>query len=520
SDPEVLLDVLNPANIWPGLSVGMGRAPGNAGGATMRPYEQARILGGGSSINGIGANRGSPHDYAEWEAEGAAGWGWQDVLPYFRRLESDLDLGADDAVHGNGGPLPIQRVPRDIHTPFARQVEAELNRQGHPSREDQNGAWEDGVFPITVNLDRAGRRTSTATVYLTDAVRARPNLTLWTETEAERLLFEGRRVTGAALRRGSEAVTVRARRIVVSAGALHSPALLMRSGIGPGRALAALGIPVVAAREGVGRNLLEHPSIGVSAFIRADARLPPGDRYHIQSILRWSSGMEGAPPGDMHTAVNTRSGWHAVGHRIATLFSWVNKSYSHGTVALASPDPHTPPQVDFRMLSDARDLERLAQAFRLAAGVLQAPALAGMVQAVFPSTYSARVKSLLKLSTRNRLLTALAGPAMDRSAAIRDRVLALAQDGVAPLGLLCHDEDALHRHLREHVGGVWHPCGTCRMGSEDDPRAVCDPAGRVIGVEGLVVCDASLMPTIPCANLNLPVIMMAEKVADGLRAAG
>ncbi|HWX47328.1 MAG TPA: GMC family oxidoreductase N-terminal domain-containing protein [Roseomonas sp.] len=508
----------NPANTWPGLRVSMGRDPGNTGDATVRPYEQARLLGGGSSINGIGANRGSPHDYAEWVAEGATGWGWDDVLPYFRKLETDLDFAADTALHGADGPLPIQRVPRRLHTPFAQQVEAELLRHGFIAREDQNGAWEDGIYPITVNLDRDGVRTSTATVYLTEAVRRRPNLTLWTETEAERLLFDSRRATGARLLRQGQPVSVAAPLVIVSAGALHSPALLMRSGIGPGRVLAALDIPVVARREGVGRNLLEHPSIGMSAFIRPEARLPAGDRYHIQSILRWSSGMAGTPPGDMHTAINTRSGWHAVGHRIATLFSWVNKSYSQGVVTLASPDFRASPQVDFRMLSDGRDLERLAQAFRLAAGLLRAPSMQEMVVEAFPSTYSAQVKKLLALSRRNGVLTALAGPAMDRSPAIRRRILAMAQDGIAPLDLLCTDDEALRMHLRKHVGGVWHPCGTCRLGAEDDPRAVCDPEGRVIGVEGLMVCDASVMPTIPCANLNVPVIMIAEKLADAVKA--
>ncbi|HEY4253710.1 MAG TPA: GMC oxidoreductase, partial [Roseomonas sp.] len=388
----------------------------------------------------------------------------------------------------------------------------------YAAREDQNGAWEDGVYPIAVNLDDAGHRTSTATVYLTDAVRRRPNLTLWTETRAERVLFEGTRAVGARLRRDGAVVDVAAPLVIVSNGALQSPAMLLRSGIGQGRDLQALGIPIVAHRAGVGRNLLEHPSIGMSAFVRPDVRLPKGEHYHIQSILRWSSGLAGTPPGDMHLAVNTRSGWHAVGHRIATLFSWVNKSYSHGTVTLAAPDAAMPPAVDFRMLTDERDLARLAQAFRLAAGVLRAPAMAGMVLEAFPSTYSAAVKKLLQPSMKNGLLTALAGPVMDRSPAMRSRILAMAQDGNAPLEVLCQDDAALRLHLRRHVGGVWHPCGTCRLGDAEDPMAVCDPAGRVIGVEGLMVCDASVMPTIPCANLNVPVIMIAEKIADGIRA--
>ncbi|MFC7555575.1 GMC oxidoreductase [Pseudoroseomonas wenyumeiae] len=135
------------------------------------------------------------------------------------------------------------------------------------------------------------------------------------------------------------------------------------------------------------------------------------------------------------------------------------------------------------------------------------------------STYSAQVKKLLQPSWRNGVLTALAGPVMDRVPLVRSRILAMAQEGNAPLDVLCQDDEALRMHLRRHVGGVWHPCGTCRLGAEDDPMAVCDPSGRVIGVEGLMVCDASVMPTIPCANLNVPVIMIAEKMSDEIRAA-
>lgn len=506
----------NPQFTWPSLRVRMGGDLSNTDARTVRPYEQARVLGGGSSINGIGANRGSPWDYGEWEAAGAAGWGWSDVLPFFRKLERDADFGDDEALHGKNGPLPIRRVPRSAQTPFNRAVEAELASRGHAWREDQNGRWEDGLFPIAVNLDDRGERASIATAYLTDAVRRRPNLAVWTEAHAERVEVSGGRAVSVRVRRGAETLDVAAPLFIVSAGALHSPALLMRSGIGPAAALAAHGIAVAARREGVGRNLLEHPSIGVSVFLRPEARLPPGPRYHIQSILRWSSGIEGAPPGDMHLAVNTRSGWHAVGGRVGTLFNWVNKTYSRGTVELASPDPREPPLVDFRLLSDARDLDRLAEAFRLAASVLMAPSLDGHVLEVFPSTYSARVKRLLRPSRLNGAVTALAGPAMDRNAFLRSRILAVAQEG-EPLDVLLRDDAALRAHLRRHVGCVWHPCGTCRLGDPEDAMAVCDSTGAVIGVGGLMVCDASVMPTIPCANLNVPVMMIAEKVADGMR---
>jgi 5-(hydroxymethyl)furfural/furfural oxidase len=508
----------NPDWTWPALKAAMGSDTSNSAPRVIRPYEQARLVGGGSSINGIGANRGAPSDYNEWSDVGADGWSWSDVLPYFRKLERDQDYGARDPLHNNDGPLPIRRIPRAQHAGFARAVERELGARGYASHDDQNGRWEDGVFPIAVNLDEHGERASTATAYLTESVRRRPNLVLWTQTRADRVELEGRRVVGTVLQRPQGAVRVLSRLVIVSAGALHSPALLLRSGIGPASALSRVGIPVAVAREGVGRNLQEHPSIGVSAFLPPASRLPRGEHYHIQSILRWSSGLEGAPAGDMHLAVNCRSGWHAVGYRLGTLFNWVNKSHSHGMVELASPDPAVAPLVDFQLLSDRRDLLRLADAFRLAASVLQALSRRGDCLEAFPSTYSARVKRWLKPSRANGFLMGLAGPVMDNIPSVRRRVLRVAQEGTPPIDRLLADEALLHEHLRRNVGGVWHPSGTCRLGPASDRMAVCDPAGNVHGVDGLMVCDASLMPSIPCANLNVPVLMIAEKIADGIRA--
>ncbi len=507
----------NPGWTWPGLQAAMGRPHSNIETATTRPYEQARLVGGGSAINGIGANRGAPGDYDEWAALGAKGWGWDDVLPYFKKLERDLDFGQDTRLHNDDGPLPIQRVPRRLHTAFAKDVEAEFQARGYASRDDQNGDWQDGSYPITVNLDESGRRASTATAYLTHAVRRRSNLAIWPDTVAERVVIAGGRATGAQLRGPGGAAKVTASLVIVCAGALHSPAILMRSGVGSGAALSRLGIGVVAARPGVGRNLQEHPSIGVSAFLPKAARLVKGDHYHIQSVVRWSSGLAEGAAGDMHMAVNTRSGWHAVGHRLGTLFSWVNKSHSVGSVELASSDPAISPLVDFCLLSDRRDLLRLAEAFRLAGAVLHALQQQGRCLEVFPTTYSANVRKWLRPSRRNGMLMALAGPMMDQSKLIRNAVIKVAQEGSPGMAALYADEALLHAHLNRHVGGVWHPCGTCRIGAEDDLQAVCDSEGRVLGVEGLRVCDASLMPTIPRANLNIPVLMMAEKIAAGIR---
>ncbi len=505
---------------WQGLAAAMGADRSNSGGPTIRPYEQGKLVGGGSSINGLGANRGAPSDYEEWVALGAAGWGWSDVLPYFRKLERDLDYGNDGRLHNDDGPLPIQRQKRADQAGFVRRVESELNARGYASRADQNGDWADGVFPAATNLDENGKRASAGMAYLTPTVRQRSNLTIWTETAVERVLFDGRRAVGARVRRsGAEAVAVAAGLVIVCAGALHSPALLQRSGVGPGGLLKRFGVDVVAAREGVGRNLQEHPSIGMSAFLPPVDRLGGDGRYHLQALLRWSSGIEGTPQGDMHIALNARSGWHAVGARLGTLFSWVNKSYSQGFVELASPEPDVEPAVDFRLLSDHRDLVRMAESFRLSASILTAMHARGDCGEVFPTTYSAEVKKWLKPTVSNGVLMAAVGPVMDRVGAVRRQVLAVAQKGTPPLGALLADEALLHAHLLRHVGGVWHACGTCRLGDEDDPMSVCDSTGNVLGVEGLMVCDGSVMPSVPCANLNVPILMIAEKTADAIRSA-
>jgi len=169
------------------------------------------------------------------------------------------------------------------------------------------------------------------------------------------------------------------------------------------------------------------------------------------------------------------------------------------------------------MLSDPRDLARLMQSFRMSLRVLTAARAAGAVHDIFCTSYSARIKQLISPTLRNGLVMAVAGPLMDASPALRQRMLAIATEDAPPVERLAADDALLEDHLRRVVGGVWHPCGTCKMGDPADPMAVVDPAGAVIGIQGLSVCDASLMPTIPSANLNVPVLMTAEKIADGLR---
>jgi 5-(hydroxymethyl)furfural/furfural oxidase len=495
--------------LWPGLDAVRGAQRSNRPGVP-RAYEQARILGGGSSINGLCANRGSPYDFDEWERLGAAGWGWNSVLPLFRKLERDLDI--DGPLHGKTGPLPIQHHRRTDFSGFARAAERAFGAMGFAAHDDQNGEWIDGIFPVAANLDESGHRASAAIAYLTPEVRRRANLVILTDTTVEQLIFDGGRTHAVRLRSAQASGVVEAEKLILSAGALATPLLLMRSGIGPAAHLREHGIDVRADRPGVGENLQEHPAIGVSGFLADGAGLGGGEGHHLQAMLRYSSGLPGTPPGDMHVSVSSRSGWHAVGRRIGSITAWVNKSYSRGTIRL----PVSPGQradIDFRMLSDPRDMERLKAGFRLVARAMSAAPMAAAVLDSFPSGYSARIGKLLRPTLVNGAMMAVAAPLMAANAAVRRRVLAFAVECKETAARLAADDDLLEAHLRRQVNGVWHACGSCRMGDPADPLAVTDPAGRVLGVEGLHVCDASLMPTIPCANLNVPVLMLAEKIA-------
>lgn len=505
---------LDTRNIWSSLTALMGSSRSNSTPRSSRRYEQAKLLGGGSAINALMANRGAPSDYAEWEELGAAGWGWESCLPYFRRIESDRDFGGP--LHGTDGPLSIRRVTDERISPFVDRVMKTLETQGHPIRPDQNGPWEDGTFRGAVAVSDAGERLPTSIAYLTPDVRRRPNLTIITDSTATRILFEGTRAIGATLT-GIHPQTIRAHEVIVASGAIHSPALLLRSGVGPGADLAALGIPVISSRPGIGRNLMEHPSIAVAAYLPPRMRVRDRAEHHEQSIWRFSSGLAGTPRGDMHAAILSRSGWHSVGLRMGSLFFWVNKSYSRGVLKLGSADPLVEPQVDFRMLTDERDLERLKLALRVGAQVLLDPHMNGYRDTVFPSSYSPRVAKVAVPGAWNAIQRGALSAMLDLAGPLRAALIHSAVTlGTTMEGLL-NDDAMLTEFVRRHVGGTWHPSGTCRMGSPDDPMAVTSPTGKVYGIEGLRICDAALMPSIPCANTNMPTIMIAERIADFIR---
>lgn len=501
---------LDVRNIWQRLTARMA-AQGS------RRYEQARLLGGGSAINALMTNRGAPDDYDEWGRLGAEGWSWDSCLPYFRKLETDCDFSGP--LHGDAGPVRIRRTPPAFLSPFVKGVMGVLASRGLPTRADQNGEWQDGVYVGAIGVSEQGERIPVSVCYLTDEVRARPNLTLRTECVVDRVLFKGTQAVGArVLDRAGAVEELHAAEVVVCAGAIHSPALLIRSGVGPLDQLLDLGVPLVADRPGVGRNLMEHPSIAVSALLTTQGRTPHVDEHHEQAIVRFSSGLPGTVPGDMHGAILSRSGWHSVGYRLGTMFFWVNKSYSRGRVQVTSLDPLQEPDVRFSMLSEARDLQRLKQALRMGAETLSAPGLNPLRSVVFPSSYSPRVAKVAMPGRFNALQRGVLSLLLDIAGPLRGWVVrGLVTQGVT-LDRLLADDRALSQFVRANVGGTWHPSGTCRMGRADDPQAVTLNDGRVIGVTGLRVCDASLMPAIPCANTNVPTIMIAERIADLIKA--
>jgi 5-(hydroxymethyl)furfural/furfural oxidase len=387
-----------------------------------------------------------------------------------------------------------------------------VERAGWTNIRDQNAVFSDGFAPVA-HSHTDDQRMGAAWRYLTAAVRRRPNLTVIGDTHVERVVFDGIRATGIAVRRGGERTTVQAREIVVSSGALQSPALLMRSGIGPGRELKALGIDVLVDRPGIGKHLMEHPGVNLGCWLRPQARLPRMLRRQMFAGLRWSSGHEGCPPGDMYLIPSNKAQWHAIGERLGLMMLWINRSYSTGEVTLKSADPAAPLDIDFNMCSDARDMDRMVTGVRLMCRLASDPAVQEQVEQVFPISYSDWARKLAVHSRLNAMQTYAGAMLMDSSQGLRrfmlDRLIADAPS----LRDLEHDDEACREWIRGAVLGHWHASCTCRMGAPDDPGAVTDPSARVYGVEGLRVADNSIMPMVPCANTNIPAIMIGEKVA-------
>ncbi|HUB48797.1 MAG TPA: GMC oxidoreductase [Acetobacteraceae bacterium] len=524
--PKEILDsypgtaYLNPGFTWNKLKVSTEVIPHNRPDAPrppLRTYEQARVLGGGSSINGQLANRGAPTDYDEWHARGATGWNWDNVLPFFKKVERDMDF--DGAWHGKEGRIPVRRIFPDLWPEHAKAAAETFRKAGYDFLIDQNAEFRDGYFPITIS-NVYERRVSAAIGYLDPGTRMRQNLTISTHTQVLNLLFDGHRCTGVRARVDGRETEFRGNEIILCSGAIHSPAHLLRAGIGPAGHLREMGIDVRANLAGVGQRLQDHPAVAVAAFIKPHARIINDyTRRHIYTALRYSSELDGIPPGDMFTVVTNKTSWHAVGEQIGSFIITVYKTYSEtGQVRLASRDPNDEPVVEFNLLSDQRDLERMMDGVRRFGAMHLTPEMQAVTTDPFPASYSDKVRQVGIINRKNKLLTDAIARLLDGPPGLRSWMIRkLIMEGVT-LEQLLRDDEALEAFVRKAAVGVWHASCTCRMGADDDPMAVTDPAGRVRGVDGLRVVDASIFPVVPCANTNFPVLMTAEKCADAILA--
>lgn len=505
------LSYFDPRYHWTDLKVYTRSPRLNAGAAKPSKLEQAKVMGGGSSINGQFAVRGLPTDYDHWQSLGAEGWNYEGMLPFLKKLERDLDF--DGPMHGKDGRIPIRRVFPEGWAGFTKSVLASVEKDGHAYLPDYNGTFEDGSFPLPLSNEN-DRRVSTAIGYLDAETRKRPNLSIIAHAFVERITFSGRKATGIDVVLNGKRQHIEAREVILSSGALHSPAMLMRSGVGPAGHLKHHGIAVVADVPGVGENLTDHPHLAVAAHMKPQARLPRRQRRHIFLGVRYSSNFAQCDRGDMLIMPVNRSGWHPLGRSIAALNVCVNRSYSQGTVRLRSASALDEPEIDLNLASDARDLARLVDGFKRLYRIMESPEVRPLLNTWFLAGYTDEVRAMSVRKASNWLKTATAAFLLDATPFTRDIVLRHKFGTTDRLHLMVKDDEAIADWVKSTVWSGWHVSGTCRMGAADDPLAVLDPRCRVKGVEGLRVVDASVMPSMISANTNITTIAIAEKAAD------
>jgi 5-(hydroxymethyl)furfural/furfural oxidase len=491
----------NPSYFWPQLEA----VPRK--GVAPIPFSQARVLGGGSSVMGMWALRGLPGDYDAWRAAGAQGWGYSDVLPFFKKLERDLDFPAGD--HGDKGPIPIIRRPRSNWPGFTEALARAAERSGYTFHQDLNGTEADGVFEMPFSTD-GNTRSSSASAYLTAAIRRRANLKIVTDTEVIALKMDGRNVVGLDVRRpDGQIASVSAARVVLCAGAVYSPTLLLRSGIGPGHELAALGIRPIVDLPQVGRNLQNHLFIHLGAVIRPEARHDPAMRSYALGCVRGSSNQEGAPPSDLFFAFLSRSGPRDRDTNLGMIAVSLYSPFSRGSVSLKSKTDG--PVIYLGFLEDARDRARLVTAARIARGLLEDEGVKAVTFESFLLPPKLPIRQLNQSGVKAGLLSLCVAGLLNSSSWLRRVAVRFGLGEGRTLAELT-DEKIFEELVLSSATSMFHPAGTCALGT------VVDSNTAVKGANGIFVADASIMPKVPRANTNIPTVMVAEKAASEISA--
>ena len=448
-------------------------------------------LGGSSSINGLVYVRGNPFDFELWQEQGAQGWGYANVLPYFKRAERRDEGG--DSYRGGDGPLDTRYGP--MRNPLYQAWIDAAAQAGYPVTSDINGEQQEGFGRMDMTV-RDGARCSAAKAYLRPAMK-RPNVTVITHAMAEKIVMEGRKAVGIRYRRGGAIHEVRANReVILAGGPINSPQLLMLSGIGPAAELHRHGIEIVADRPGVGANLQDHLEFYFQVACKQPVTLYPYMNWFAKGLIgaQWLLTRKGLGATNHFEScgfIRSRAGikypdiqYHffplAVrydgksmvdGHGFQAHVSPM-RSKSRGNITLRSADPHEKPVIRFNYMSHPDDWTEMRAGVRLTREIFAQPAFEPFCGAE-----------------------------------------------IAPGADIISDED-IDAFIREKVESGYHPCGTCKIGDAADDMAVVDSELRVIGVERLRVVDSSVMPSITTGNLNAPTIMIGEKGADHILGKG
>src|SRR5258708_6873366 len=474
------LSYYNPDYFWPQVTYHLGTRS-NSGAARFR---QARLLGGGSSVMGMVALRGTSEDYEEWKSAGATDWGWGSVLPYFKRLEdAESTHGAD---HGIGGPTPVRTFPVESWPMFARAAAAYAQDQNVPFIADLNADFRDGLGPTPIASSARGR-SSAAFCYLGASTRARPGLRIATGSMVETLLMEGRRAVGVIVKEGKQRRRYLGGEVILAAGAIHSPALLMRSGIGPGELLRERGIEAIVDRPGVGANLQNHFLLYIAVELVPQARQAL-DFYAFQNPTGgYFSNLPDCPAGDMCITISGRTAWHRLGSTIGAVIPELLKPLSRGKVNIVSADPLDPPIIEFNAFADDSDRTRLVDGFERSAALILSAQLKPCWRSSYPMWNGARMLQLNDITLWNTWRSAIAARLFDYSPKIGRALLAQLSLRRMTMAQVAADDKLGNEFVQGAAVPMGRPVGTCRMGSTDDNAAVVDPRRRVIGPEQLLV---------------------------------